>query len=419
MDLAAKSFISLNNLWVLIGGFLVFAMHLGFACVETGLCRAKNATNILCKNTLTPAIGFTTFALIGYGLMFPALNGDHWILGKILGFAGFGIHASGTIAQGATTTDWTWFFFQGMFAATGGTIVSGAVAERIKLSAYMVFTAIFVMFVYPIIGSWGWGGGFLVSESFAKIAGSVFHDFAGSAFVHTVGGCGALAGVIILGPRIGKYVGGKPRPIMGHNMGLATIGVFLLWLGWFGFNGASTVNTDPGLLSLVEVNTMIAASAGILGALLMSKMLLHKPDLSMVLNGCLAGLVGVTAGADCIGIFPAVLIGFICGVVVVVAVLFFDKIRLDDPVGALSVHFVCGILGTLAVGIFSPYYTFLAQLIGIFVVGAVAFSSAFAIFSLLKITMGIRVSEKSELKGLDIAEHGGEAYSGFQFFSNM
>ena len=419
MDLAAKSLLSLNNLWVLIGGFLVFTMHLGFACVETGLCRAKNATNILCKNTLTPAIGFITFAILGYGLMFPEIGGDNWILNKILGFAGFGIHTTGAIPEGATTTDWTYFFFQGMFAATGATIVSGAVAERIKLSAYIIFTALFVTFVYPVVGSWGWGSGWLTTDAFANFAGSVFHDFAGSTFVHAVGGCAALAGVIVLGPRIGKYVGGKPRPIMGHNLGLATIGVFLLWLGWFGFNGASTLNTDPGLIALVEVNTMIAASAGILGALLLSKILLKKPDLSMVLNGCLAGLVGITAGADCVSVLSAVIIGFISGAIVVPSVLFFDKIHLDDPVGALSVHFVCGILGTLFVGIFSPNYTFLAQLIGITAVGATTFICAFALFSILKVTIGIRVSAKEEMKGLDIAEHGGEAYSGFQFFSNM
>ena len=300
-----------------------------------------------------------------------------------------------------------------MFAATAATIVSGAVAERVKLSSYLIFTAIYVSVVYPIVGSWGWGGGWLDALH--------FHDFAGSTFVHSVGGWAALSGVILLGPRIGKYVDGKVMPIMGHNMPLVTIGVFLLWLGWFGFNGASALNADPSKVSLVLVNTMIAASAAVVSSMITSKFMLHHPDLSMTMNGCLAGLVGITAGADCVSVGSAVIIGLIAGVIVVPAVVFFDRLHLDDPVGALSVHLVNGIWGTLAVGIFSavPEYTFKVQLLGAAVVGVVSFVSSFAIFFALKKISGIRVSEEEELRGLDLCEHGGEAYPGFQFFVNM
>ena len=264
-----------------------------------------------------------------------------------------------------------------------------------------------------LFGSWGWGGGWLDALH--------FHDFAGSTFVHSVGGWAALSGVILLGPRIGKYVDGKVMPIMGHNMPLVTIGVFLLWLGWFGFNGASALNADPGKVSLVLVNTMIAASAAVVSSMVTSKVMLHHPDLSMTMNGCLAGLVGITAGADCVSVGSAVIIGLIAGIIVVPAVVFFDRLHLDDPVGALSVHLVNGVWGTLAVGIFSvvPEYTFKVQLLGAAVVGAVSFVSSFAIFFALKKITGIRVSEEEELRGLDLCEHGGEAYPGFQFFVNM
>ncbi len=400
----------INNLWIMLGAFLVFMMHLGFACVESGMARAKNCTNILFKNTMTPAIGFLSYALCGFAIMYP---GTHWLLGSVFGFAGFGLHnPSGPgIAYNGVYTYWTDFLFQGMFAATAATIVSGAVAERIKLSSYLIFTAIFVTTAYPLIGSWGWGGGWL--------AGIGFHDLAGSAFVHSVGGFAALAGVLLLGPRIGKYVNGKSMPLMGHNMSLAVIGAFLLWFGWFGFNGASVLSAKPEAVSLVVVNTMLAASAALLAAMLTGKILLGRPDLSMTLNGCLAGLVGITAGADCVTVGSAVVIGFICGVLVTVSVLFFDKMRIDDPVGALSVHMVCGVWGTIAVGIFSPDYRLLPQLIGIGTIGTAAFSTAALIFYALKKTFGIRVSTETELKGLDVTEHGSEAYPGFQFFSNM
>lgn len=404
---------AVNNLWVMLGGCLVFIMHLGFACVESGLARAKNCNNILFKNTLTPAIGFLSYAIVGFALMYP---GTSWICGKVFGFAGFGL----SLPEGASIdycdgkyTYWTDFFFQGMFAATAATIVSGAVAERIKLSSYLIFTAIYVTLVYPLVGSWGWGGGWLADMN--------FHDFAGSTFVHSVGGWAALSGIMLLGPRIGKYVDGKAMPIMGHNMPVATIGVFLLWFGWFGFNGASALSADPDTVSLSLVNTMIAASAAIVASMLVAKIALKHPDLSMTLNGCLAGLVGITAGADCVTPMSAVIIGLVAGVLVVFAVLFFDKLCLDDPVGALSVHLVNGIWGTLAVGLFStnPDYTFKAQLIGTLAIGAVSFVSSFVIFFVLKKLFGIRVSAEEELRGLDLSEHAAEAYPGFQFFSNM
>lgn len=407
---AAKAMFTANNLWMMVSTFLVFAMHLGFATLEAGLTRAKNTVNILFKNTLVVAIGILTYALMGFNLMYP---GDAWKLGKVIGFAGFGIAApegaAGLIdyANGAYTY-WTDFMFQGMFAATAATIVSGAVAERVKLNSFLIFSTIYVMIVYPIVGSWGWGKGWL--------DGIGFHDFAGSTFVHSVGGWAALAGVLVLGPRIGKYVNGKVKPIMGHNMPLATIGTFLLWLGWFGFNGGSVLSADPGAVSYVLVTTTLAAAAGIVASMVVSWVVQKKPDLSMVLNGCLAGLVGITAGADCVSVPAAVLIGLIAGAMVVFAVQLFDRLKLDDPVGALSVHLVCGVWGTLAVGIFSRQYSLLTQLAGIGAAGALCFPAALAIFAVLKATIGMRVSESEEIKGLDIGEHGMEAYSGFQIF---
>lgn len=402
---------TISNLWMMVSTFLVFVMHLGFATVESGLSRAKNTVNILFKNTLIPAIGLLTYAVVGFGLMYP---GDHWLLGKWLGFARFGI---GTGPGGLTSaynegyTYWTDFLFQGMFAATAATIVSGAVAERVKLNSFLLFSLVYVAFVYPFVGSWKWGGGWLNDMG--------FHDFAGSTLVHSVGGWAALAGVILLGPRLGKYVNGKIRPIMGHNLPLATIGVFLLWLGWFGFNGGSVLSANPGLVSYVLVTTSLAASAGAVGAMLTSWTIQRKPDLSMVLNGILAGLVGITAGADVVSVTESVIIGLISGILVVAAVLMFDRLKLDDPVGALSVHLVCGVWGTLAAGLWGEGKSFLVQLLGVAVYGAVCFTAAFVIFLALKLTVGIRVSEDEELKGLDIGEHGMEAYSGFQIFMNQ
>ena len=401
-----------NNTWMLVATILVFIMHLGFATVETGLTRAKNTTNILFKNTVTVGIGLLTYAIIGFNLMYPG----EFILGKFFGFAGFGIGspegAAGLIDYaGGAYTYWTDFIFQGMFAATCATIVSGAVSERIKLPSYIIFTVVYVAVVYPIVGSWQWGGGWLSDMG--------FHDFAGSTLVHSVGGWGALAGVLLLGPRIGKYVNGSIKPIFGHNMPLATIGVFLLWFGWFGFNGGSVLSADPGAVSFVFVTTCFGGAAGLMGAILLSWLIQKKPDHSMALNGILAGLVGITAGADVVSPLSSIIIGFIAGCLVVLAVMGFDRLRIDDPVGATSVHLVCGIWGTLAVGIFSPDYSFGTQLIGVLAYGAASFLSSLGIFALIKATIGLRVSKDEELKGLDIGEHGMEAYAGFQIFRNQ
>jgi Amt family ammonium transporter len=391
-----------NNLWMMIAAALVFIMHLGFATLEAGLTRAKNTTNILFKNTFIVSIGILTYALCGFSLMYPGeFNG-------FLGWAGLGIATDETgltpaYADGGYTY-WTDFLFQAMFAATAATIVSGAVAERIKLSSFMIFSTVFVALVYTIAGSWKWGGGWLDARG--------FYDFAGSTLVHSVGGWGALAGVLLLGPRLGKYVKGRMNPIPGSNMPLATMGVFLLWLGWFGFNGGSVLSADPGLTSYVLVTTCLAAAAGAVAAIGTSWIVSSKPDLSMALNGILAGLVGITAGADTVGIASAVIIGAVAGVLVVASVMFFDRIRIDDPVGAISVHLSCGIWGTLAVGLFSvnPDHSFGAQLLGVAAYGVFTFACALALFGILKLTMGIRVSEDEELEGLDLGEHGMHAY---------
>ena len=298
-----------------------------------------------------------------------------------------------------------------MFAATAATIVSGAVAERIKLSSFLIFSTLYVAIIYPLFGSWKWGGGWL--------DGVGFYDFAGSTIVHSVGGWAALAGVIMLGPRLGKYVNGAIKPIMGHNMPLASIGVFLLWLGWYGFNGGSVLSADPNLVSLVFVTTSLAAAAGVVSAMIVSWVVLKKPDLSMALNGSLAGLVGITAGADSVSPTSAIVIGMIAGVIVVISVIGLDKAKIDDPVGAISVHLVCGIWGTLAAGIFCPDHSVLTQLIGIGAAAGLCFPAALLLFFILKVTLGLRVSEEEEITGLDIGEHGMEAYAGFQIWTTQ
>ena len=398
-----------NNLWMMVSTFLVFIMHLGFATVESGLTRAKNTVNILFKNTLIPAIGLLTYALIGFSLMYPG-EGD-WLLGGWLGFGGLGV---GTDAEGLTSaynagyTYWTDFLFQGMFAATAATIVSGAVAERVKLGSFLLFSTVYVALAYPIAGSWVWGGGWLGEMN--------FHDFAGSTLVHSVGGWGALAGVLLLGPRLGKYVNGGIRPIMGHNIPMVVIGVFLLWLGWFGFNGGSVLSADAGAVSFVLVTTSLAAAAGIVASMATSWAIQKKPDITMVLNGCLAGLVGITAGADVVSVRASVVIGAIAGVVVVLSVMALDKLKIDDPVGAISVHLVCGIWGTLAVGLFSPDYSLGVQALGVLAYAAFCLPVALAIFGAIKATLGLRVSRAEEIGGLDVGEHGMEAYPDFQGF---
>ncbi len=406
-----------NNVWMMVCTGLVFFMHLGFANLEIGLTRQKNTINILFKNIFIITVGLLMYYIGGFNLMYPGFEEGS---SGILGFAGFGIDPpengmTPEYADGGYTW-WTDFLFQGMFAATAATIVSGAVAERIKIGAFMIFTIIYVGFVYPIVGSWQWGGGFL-----STLGGDEggFYDFAGSTLVHSVGGWGALIGVYLLGARIGKFgEDGKPRAIPGHNIPAATAGVLILWLGWFGFNGGSVLSADPELTSLVLVTTSLAAAAGGVGALVVSTVRDKNLDLTMFLNGILGGLVGITAGADQMSPNEAVIIGLIAGAIVVLGVAFIDNVlKLDDPVGAITVHLICGIWGTLAVGIFGELaggQQFVYQLIGVAAAGAFCCISGFIIFYGLKKTIGIRVSKEEELEGLDLHEHGMDAYADFR-----
>ncbi len=395
---------TVNNLWLLISAALVFIMHLGFSCVETGLTQSKNTVNILFKNLFIISIGVVSYAFYGFNAMYPGDFNGFFATGSWFGVSNDDMTLM-TDAY-ASYTWWTDFIFQAMFAATAATIVSGAVAERIKLGSFMVYAALLVTFFYPITGSWQWGGGWLSEKG--------FYDFAGSSLVHAFGGFAALAAVMVLGPRSGKYLaGGKVKPILGHSMPLAAIGVFLLWLGWYGFNGGSVLSADPLLVSYVFTTTSLAAAAGALAAMIVSWTLLKKPDLSMGLNGVLAGLVGITAGADSISMMGSIFTGLIAGALVVFSIIFFDKIKIDDPVGAISVHGVCGIWGTLAVAIFSDAAGFGIQLIGTLSISAFAFIASFILAMLIKVTIGIRVSADEEAEGLDIGEHGAEAYPDF------
>lgn len=398
-----------NNVWMMICTALVFFMHLGFSFLEIGLTRQKNTINILFKNIFIITIGLLLYCLVGFNLMYPGdFNG-------FFGFAGFGL----SLPENGLTPDyadggytyWTDFLFQGMFAATAATIVSGAVAERIKIGSFMIFTILYVGLVYPIAGSWKWGGGFLDQLS------TPFYDFAGSTLVHSVGGWGALVAVYLLGARIGKFKDGKPQAIPGHNIPLATGGVLILWLGWFGFNGGSVLSADPGLTSLTLVTTSLSAAAGGVVAAFVSAICYKNLDLTMFLNGILGGLVGITAGADQMSPTDAILIGAIAGIIIVFAVSLIDKLRLDDPVGAIAVHLVCGIWGTLAVGIFGNLAgmdQFISQLIGVGSYAVFCIVTSFIILIILKKTVGIRVSEKEEVEGLDAHEHGMEAYPDFR-----
>jgi len=401
--------LTINNVWMMICTALVFFMHLGFAFLEAGLTRQKNTLNILFKNIFIITVGLLLYCLVGFNLMYPGeFNG-------FLGFAGFGLDAP-LNAEGALDlaynegyTYWTDFLFQGMFAATAATIVSGAVAERIKISSFMIFVVIYVGIIYPIAGSWKWGGGFLDELG--------FYDFAGSTLVHSVGGWAALVAVWLLGSRIGKFKNGKAQAIPGHNIPLATGGVLILWLGWFGFNGGSVLSADPSLTSLTLVTTCLAAAAGGVAAFLVSTIMYKNLDLTMFLNGILGGLVGITAGADQMSPTDAILIGGIAGSIIVFAVSFIDRIKLDDPVGAIAVHLICGIWGTLAVGLFGAlagWDQFLSQLTGVLSYAVICIISTFIILFTLKKTIGIRVSEKEELEGLDGFEHGMDAYPDFR-----
>ncbi len=402
-----------NNVWMMLATALVFFMHTGFAFLEIGLTRQKNTINILFKNIFIITGGLLLYYAFGFNLMYPGFeDGDMGILKFSMDSFGIGAPEGGMTpdyADGGYTW-WTDFLFQGMFAATAATIVSGAVAERIKIGSFMIFTVIYVGLVYPIVGSWQWGGGFLDSWG--------FYDFAGSTLVHSVGGWAALVAITLLGARIGKFGSdGKPKAIPGHNIPLATAGVLILWLGWFGFNGGSVLSADPELTSLVLVTTSLAAAAGGFGAFILSTILYKNLDLTMFLNGILGGLVGITAGADLMSPNEAIVIGFIAGLIIVLGVALIDKLKLDDPVGAVTVHLICGIWGTLAVGLFGNLAggeQFLTQLYGVLIIGAFCIVTSGIILGVLKATLGLRVTKEEELEGLDIHEHGMDAYSDFR-----
>jgi ammonium transporter, Amt family len=394
-----------HNIWVLIAAFLVFIMHLGFATLESGLCQTKNAVNILFKNCWIIASGLLLYFLWGFNAHYPGWETGFFAVGGPAEYPATELLTHSTNLYHASYTWWTDFIFQAMFAATAATIVSGAVAERVKLNSFLIFSVLLVGIAYPWAGSWHWGGGIL-----ADLKTGAFYDFAGSTVVHAFGGFAALACVIVLGPRAGKYLpDGKIRPIIGHSMPLATIGVFLLFLGWFGFNGGSVLAAEPHKVSLVFVTTALAAVSGAIASMFTGWILLKKPDLSMTLNGFLAGLVGITAGADAISPTWSIVVGLIAGALVVVSILVLDRIKIDDPVGAISVHGVCGIWGTLAVAFFGGA-SLVSQLIGIAAVCAFAFVFSYVVFLLLKLTMGVRVSADHERKGLDVEEHGAPAY---------
>jgi len=405
--------LTVNNVWMMICTALVFFMHLGFSFLEIGLTRQKNTINILFKNFFVITVGLLLYALGGFNLMYPGF--EEGSMG-ILKFAGFGITApEGGMEFGYADGGYTWwtdFLFQGMFAATAATIVSGAVAERIKLSSFMLFAIIYVGLVYPIVGSWKWGGGFLDQWG--------FYDFAGSTLVHSVGGWAALIVIYFLGARIGKFDSdGKPQALLGHNIPLASAGVLILWLGWFGFNGGSVLSADPTLTSLTLVTTCLAAAAGGVASAIFSNILYKNYDLTMFMNGILGGLVGITAGADQMSPTDAVLIGIIAGVIIVLGVALIDRLKLDDPVGAVAVHLICGIWGTLAVGIFGEMAgldQLLVQLAGVGIFGAFSVICATIIILIVKAVSGgsIRVSKEEELKGLDLTEHGMDAYADFR-----
>jgi Amt family ammonium transporter len=400
----AYDFFTTSMLWTVIAAALVFLMHLGFATLESGLCQRKNTVNILFKNVFIISIGVLTYAFFGFNTHYPGEFNGWFSWGGMIGdLNADGGSTWGYGGLGLAMTGFGDFIFQAMFAATGATIVSGAVAERVKLSAFMVFAVLFVGVAYPVAGSWHWGGGVLADIG--------FKDFAGSTVVHAFGGFGALACVMVLGPRRGKYTENGIKPIPAHNFPLAAIGVFLLMFGWYGFNGGSVLSAEPSALGLVFTTTTLAACAGALGAMFTSWFALKKPDLSMALNGILAGLVGITANADVVSVGSAILIGLIAGIIVVFAITFFDKSKIDDPVGAISVHGVCGIWGTLAVAIFADGFDFWVQLKGALLVSIFAFVFAYIVFTVLKAIMGVRVSEEEEDRGLDITEHGQEAYT--------
>lgn len=412
----------IDTIWVFLAAILVFFMNLGFASVEAGFARSKNTVNILSKNFIVFAVSSLGFMLLGWGLMF---GGDNPFIGTenlfILGNADLSFY-NDTLTSNVPF--WGKFFFQLVFCGTAATIVSGAVAERVKYISFIIFSFVLTLLIYPIVGHWVWGGGWLANLGFM--------DFAGDTVVHSVGGWAALAGAIVLGPRLGKYgKDGKAKAIPGHNMSLAVIGLFVLWLGWFGFNPGSTMSfQNPADVMHILMTTNTAAIGAILTSTATSWILIGKPDLGMTINGCLAGLVGITGSCAYVSIEASLLIGAISGIIVVFAVMFFDKVKVDDPVGATAVHLCCGILGTIFVGLFAKegitslstknglfygggFELLGAQLIGIIAVGAFVFTSSLLVWYLIKKTLGIRVSREEEIVGLDIGEHGNIAYPDF------
>ncbi|MGE0392974.1 MAG: ammonium transporter [Vicinamibacterales bacterium] len=421
--------VAVDTIWVMVTAALVFFMNLGFALVESGFCRAKNTVNILSKNFIVFAISSLAFYVFGWGLMF----GNGGLMGSEGVFMVGGADnspATGDAYMGAYKSIawtgvplWAKFFFQLVFAGTAATIVSGAVAERVKYISFIVFSFLLVAFVYPITGHWIWGGGWLAAAG--------FWDFAGSTVVHSVGGWAALAGIIVLGPRLGKYgPDGKVTPIVGHSMTSGVIGCFVLWLGWFGFNPGSTMAADPNGISHIFMTTNSAAIMAILSATALSWVMDGKPDLGMSINGCLAGLVAITAPCAFVTVNASLIIGLLAGILVVLAVKVSDKLKLDDPVGAIQVHLVNGVFGTLCVGLFAVdkitgaatgnglfngggTTLLMAQLTGIAAVGVYTMIASFIFWYVIKALFGLRVSAKEEEEGLDIGEHGQVAYSGF------
>lgn len=405
--------LTVNNVWMMVCTALVFFMHLGFSFLEIGLTRQKNTINILFKNFFVITAGLIIYCLIGFNLMYPS----EWIIEGVIGtiVPGLDSVAASDLSYNEGYTYWTDFLFQGMFAATAATIISGAVAERIKINSFILIAILYVTIVYPIVGSWQWGGGFFSTFISDELG---FYDFAGSTLVHSVGGWGALVVIYFLGARKGKFdENGKPKAITGSNIPLSAAGVLILWLGWFGFNGGSVLSADPALTSLTLVTTCLAAAAGGIGAAVFSRFLYKNLDLTMFMNGVLGGLVGITAGADQMLPTSAIFIGLIAGVIVVLSVALLDKCKLDDPVGAIPVHLFCGIWGTLAVGLFGEmagFDQFMVQLACVGITGAfcVIFGTFITLF--VKSIAGLRVDEKEEAQGLDIAEHGTRAYGDFR-----
>ena len=412
----------IDTLWVFLAAILVFFMNLGFASVEAGFARSKNTVNILSKNFIVFAVSSLGFLLLGWGLMF---GGDNPFIGTehlfILGSQDLSFYDN-TLTS--SVPFWGKFFFQLVFCGTAATIVSGSVAERVKYITFILFSFVLTLVIYPIVGHWVWGGGWLADLG--------FRDFAGDAVVHSLGGWSALAGAMFLGPRIGKYgKDGKPRAIPGHSMSLAVIGLFVLWLGWFGFNPGSTMSfQNPSDVVHILMTTNTAAIAAVVTSTATSWLLLKKPDLGMTVNGCLAGLVGITGSCAYVSVESSLLIGALSGILVVFAVQFFDRVHIDDPVGATAVHLCCGVFGTICVGLFSQVgVTSLStvdglffgggfgplgiQLLGVVVIGAFSFLSSGLVWLVLKKTIGIRVSPEEEIQGLDIGEHGNVAYPDF------